>query len=196
MAFPRGFCAPKRRDLTGMTFGKLTVIEEAPKCGHYWRWKCKCACGSIQLAVREIALLRGDIQSCGCLTGDTITKKHGLRPYEALYRRMLYNIKRKGLLTDITYEDFAEFAQIKECHYCGSRINWQIARPQNKGNRSVAYNLDRKDNSGNYTLRNVVVCCFPCNSAKGARFTYGEWLCMATALRAYRARNEAQDGVS
>lgn len=36
---------PKKLNLIGQRFGRLTVIEEAPNQGRYTQWKCLCDCG-------------------------------------------------------------------------------------------------------------------------------------------------------
>ena len=53
-------------DLTGRTFGRLTVLERAENTKRGTaRWKCKCECGSI-ITIRGDALSRGITVSCGC----------------------------------------------------------------------------------------------------------------------------------
>lgn len=54
------------KDLTGMKFGRLTVIEKVDhnKCGQ-WRWRCKCECGN-ETVVDGPSLTRGLTTSCGC----------------------------------------------------------------------------------------------------------------------------------
>ena len=68
-------CGQKHRkieDLTGRTFGKLTVIERGEdyinKDGtKYIRWYCRCECGRMSL-VRGVALKYGSTKSCGICT--------------------------------------------------------------------------------------------------------------------------------
>ena len=59
-------------DLTGKTFGRWTVIEQAPRDGLRGtsKWVCKCACGKTKPAVRYNALTTGQSQSCGCLRAE------------------------------------------------------------------------------------------------------------------------------
>lgn len=53
-------------DLTGMKFGKLTVIERAGKTEKdNALWKCICDCGN-PFPARGTGLRRGEITSCGC----------------------------------------------------------------------------------------------------------------------------------
>lgn len=53
-----------RADLTGQTFGKLTVLRRVQELK---RWICRCACGR-ELEVREIDLLRKSQKTCGLCT--------------------------------------------------------------------------------------------------------------------------------
>jgi len=60
-----------RKDLTGMKFGRLTVVEQADDIierkekKHVAAWLCRCDCGN-QVVVRGYALKRGTTTSCGC----------------------------------------------------------------------------------------------------------------------------------
>jgi hypothetical protein len=53
-------------DLTGQTFGRLTVTRrvESPR-GNYWL--CRCSCGGTKHVTNSDGLKRGLIKSCGCL---------------------------------------------------------------------------------------------------------------------------------
>lgn len=52
----------KRIDLTGKTFGQLTVIERLPGL----KWRCRCSCGNEKIVDRS-NLISGHTKSCGCL---------------------------------------------------------------------------------------------------------------------------------
>jgi hypothetical protein len=54
-----------RLDLTGKTFEKLTVVEEAPRLNGRRRWRCVCSCGN-QKTVATASLRSGHTISCGC----------------------------------------------------------------------------------------------------------------------------------
>lgn len=59
---------PRKRDLTGMSFGRLTVIDLhglSPTSGRLL-WDCLCDCGGRTLTLTS-SLLRGHTRSCGCL---------------------------------------------------------------------------------------------------------------------------------
>ena len=60
---------PKKLDLAGKQFGRLTVIEQAKNVGRRSAWKCICACGKERIAT-SAGLMRGYTKSCGCLVTD------------------------------------------------------------------------------------------------------------------------------
>ena len=65
----------KFKDLTGMKFGRLTVVERVedhimPSGRHRTKWKCKCDCGN-EVSVIDCNLTRKNgTKSCGCLRQD------------------------------------------------------------------------------------------------------------------------------
>lgn len=66
-------------DLTGKTFGRLTVIKRAedyirPNGNHSVRWLCKCSCEENKYVVVLGQLLRsGSTKSCGCLHNEMLS---------------------------------------------------------------------------------------------------------------------------
>lgn len=62
-------------DLTGQRFGRLVVLEEAPKNKREGpSWVCRCDCGNICVAHRK-ELRRGDTKSCGCWKKETLKNR-------------------------------------------------------------------------------------------------------------------------
>ena len=61
-------CINNIKDLSGQTFGKLTVVNFAgsSKRGHA-KWLCKCECGN-EKAIFGGHLTSGSTKSCGCIT--------------------------------------------------------------------------------------------------------------------------------
>jgi len=55
------------KDLTGMRFGKLTVIEREESLYKGAMWKCICECGNF-CVTRGSSLTSGITRSCGCLS--------------------------------------------------------------------------------------------------------------------------------
>ena len=66
---------PKPIDLTGKTFGRLTVIKRARnnKDGRTM-WLCKCECGNERVVLGK-CLRNGHTQSCGCLNKEIVSKR-------------------------------------------------------------------------------------------------------------------------
>jgi hypothetical protein len=56
---------PRFRDLTGQTFGRLTVINRADNKNNCTRWNCVCECGKSR-TIFSMHLLAGLTRSCGC----------------------------------------------------------------------------------------------------------------------------------
>lgn len=71
------------RDLTGMRFGKLLVLErdyekqkQTSRRDTYW--KCQCDCGNITTIIRNCLTKENGQKSCGhCIERETIGKKFG-----------------------------------------------------------------------------------------------------------------------
>ena len=51
--------------MIGARFGRLVVIEQAPKIDRYARVRCRCDCGALT-EVRGTHLRSGHSRSCGC----------------------------------------------------------------------------------------------------------------------------------
>jgi len=60
---------PPVYDLTGQSFGQLTVLrldpDKPPRHGKYY-WLCQCSCGNVA-SVQAYQLRKGRTRSCGCL---------------------------------------------------------------------------------------------------------------------------------
>ena len=75
----------KLLDISGMRYGRLTVIERAednitPSGQHKKMWRCRCDCGRITL-LRGDHLSHGAVKSCGCLKAQNLVelrKTHGM----------------------------------------------------------------------------------------------------------------------
>jgi hypothetical protein len=136
-----------------------------------WLWRCACGKETIH---------RSRIQSKSC---GSCVKTNKLRPFESLYRHFIRQAAENKRETDIFFEDFLKFTEIKTCYYCGGPIRW--VEYCGRGPGSQKFNLDRKDNSVGYLKSNVVVCCTRCNRAKSNHFTHDEWLQLGRIIRSW-----------
>lgn len=65
----------KKVDLTGMRFGKLTVLNDEGKTKHgQYKWRCRCDCGN-STVVQISNLRRGHTTSCGCAVSPELKKR-------------------------------------------------------------------------------------------------------------------------
>ena len=66
----------KLKDLTGCTFGRLTVIRRDLTRGtKKTYWLCQCICGQYKSVVKD-NLLSGNTQSCGCYNSEAVRKRN------------------------------------------------------------------------------------------------------------------------
>lgn len=118
----------KKRDLTGYSFGRLTVISEAGSTRQGLRWLCQCTCGKSTTVAAE-AIVSSRTKSCGCLRNEKSSarqRKHGQsgsanKAYTAwaqMRRRCLVkqsaNYKHygaRGITICPQWDNFAVFAQ-------------------------------------------------------------------------------------
>ena len=181
-------------DITGQTFGRLTVLRKHPKPS---MWECSCSCGGITLATGT-NLRRGNTSSCGCLHKEklvaynqaTKTLPEIWRADMNYYVRKLgyrRNKKSKGLGTNQfsevpREEDHSEHPSLQwdlnlqeytalvtsDCHYCGQPPA-QRAMGRSMPSDLKKNGIDRKNNDLGYTPDNCVPCCASCNRAKNAK---------------------------
>lgn len=61
----------RTHNLTGQTFGKLTVLGPSHSDGRKWHWKARCQCGTVVVKIgteMKKQVNRGQTPNCGCLT--------------------------------------------------------------------------------------------------------------------------------
>ena len=85
----------KKIDLSGMKFGRLTVLcENGRKRGEIC-WKCQCDCGNI-INVSSYSLRIGETKSCGCYQKERTSKANTIHgdAETSLWRRWVHMIDR------------------------------------------------------------------------------------------------------
>lgn len=72
---------PKFIDLTGNTYGRLTIVSLVPReKGEPTRWNCICSCGNEYVGLGS-SIKHGNTTSCGCAKREALLKRnetHGL----------------------------------------------------------------------------------------------------------------------
>lgn len=145
-------------DLTGQTYGRLTVERRAEnsKAGGA-RWCCRCSCGAT-LIVEAIKMRTGNTLSCGCLRRETTSAigrrafRHGGKvggkeskeygPWRAMHRRC-YD-------PDNTSYQWYGAKGIKVCRRWHKYENFLA----DMGRRPPGMTLDRRDNTKDYSKSN------------------------------------------
>lgn len=145
----------KFRDLTGLRFGRLTVIKQYSNNHGQIKWLCRCDCGGTTTVLGG-HLITGHTKSCGCLERETKATQQGLRvKYPKLYRVWSHMKSRCENPKDKSYKGYGArgIAVCKEWQTLRNFIEWAL----NNGYKENL-TLDRINNDGNYE---------PCN----CRFT-------------------------
>lgn len=140
---------PRFQDLTGRTFGRLTVVAYAGKRNGMRQWLCRCECNcGKDKAYFAVNLLRGKSKSCGCLNAEVSgarRRTHGMTrtttyvAWHAMWQRC----------TDATRKDYSRYGG-RGINVC-SRWERFEAFLSDMGERpSPSHSIDRINNSGDY----------------------------------------------
>lgn len=142
-------------DLTGLTFGRWTVIDRYEDKGKAQRWKCVCACGTEKL-VNGNHLKRGNTQSCGCLaTERRIGNQHGRTHNLSHLPEYQSWLRAKSRCNNPKNPSYARYGErgIRVCErWLESFENfYEDVGPK----PSDIHSIDRIDSNGNYEPGNV-----------------------------------------
>lgn len=117
----------KFKDLTGMVFGRLTVIERAPnhitpKGCQITMWRCKCSCPlGEECIVSSGNLLNKNTQSCGCLHKESCSAMHNANVKHNAFDVCNDFVKMYTLKGEVFYIDVEDLSKVKEyCWYINS----------------------------------------------------------------------------
>ena len=160
--------------LIGTMVNGKEMLEHVPQKGYMNKFKYRCSCGHISVALLQSIQKGTRCTYCG-YKGPRPNRR--LRPYEAVYNTFKQRTKH---LVQITYEDFFEIIKNQKCHYCFQNLKMSKFNIANtNGSHSC---LDRKDCDYGYTKENIVPCCPKCNYGKGKWYTYKEWVVVGQAM--------------
>lgn len=141
-------------DLTGKSFGRLTVLTKTKSKCKQITWLCRCDCGK-EIPVLSWNLRSGHTISCGCKCSENL--KNGLRTSHKLINHRLYGIweNMKSRCYNPNTPQFQYYGQqgIVICdewkHEFLSFYNWAI-----KNGYSDELSIDRINPYGNYEPSN------------------------------------------
>jgi len=141
----------KIKNLIGLSFGRLTVTNVAPRdTQNKLRWELVCTCGNI-IITRGASLQNGHTRSCGCLGAENLLLRTTHNKSKTPEWKAWKNMKAR-----CNNPDDARFKG-----YGGRGISmckrWDIFEnfyADMGGKPSTKHSLDRINNNGNYTRQN------------------------------------------
>ena len=152
-------------DLTGKTFGKLTVVSLLPARAknRQAQWRCRCSCGKWVPVVSGSNLRSGNTASCGCDSKDIASetgrrnKTHGLAGESGShhYRRWGSIKQRTRNPNAHNYPNYGGRGISFHQPWADSFILFKTWLDENLGPCPEGYSLDRIDNNGNYEPSNL-----------------------------------------
>lgn len=93
------------------------------------------------------------------------------------FNHMKKSAKRRGLLVDMTLDQYMLLLEDKTCHYCKN------------GLAETGSSLDRKNSNLGYSVENCVPCCTDCNMIRGKdRISHLEMIEVANLLNKLRSK--------
>ena len=120
------------KDLSGMTFGRWTVIERGEdQIDHNGTrrttWKCRCECGNERDVVAQ-SLIRGNSQSCGCLNRE-LTSVRNRKPNKFIIKDKhvvgVMNNGKEFLFDKDDYDKVSKYTWYTTNGYVSTRDNQQ-----------------------------------------------------------------------
>jgi hypothetical protein len=183
-----------RIDITGQTYGRLTVLRRdfTPRKKHGTYWVCSCECGNEHVTTSG-QLRDGAVRSCGCLARELARQRQQKDPdlvnLHCLYLSYQRAALDRGIAFDLTEDECGRLFS-GACFYCGSPPSLVKAVHKNRmapgREKGLVHNgIDRLNSRLGYSSDNVVSCCTFCNYAKRDR-TVGEFTSWLDQLVVFR----------
>jgi hypothetical protein len=102
-------------DLTGMQFGRWTVLKLAKSKNHQSKWLCRCNCeNKTERIVFGFSLVSGESTSCGCRNREIVSKTH--KKYNVFILDGEFGIGICSNKNVCFYFDLEDYEKIKD--YC------------------------------------------------------------------------------
>lgn len=163
---------PKRKDLTGVVFGELTVLGFShsyvqPSGQKRAVWKVQCSCGVVKECSTSNLLSKSTV-SCGHVGAENRRKSRVVENSGAAKNYLYISYKKRAEYRNLPFllcvEKFIELTE-GNCVYCGNAPS-NIRKGRGSAGSYVYNGIDRIDNAKGYFEGNVVSCCGICNQMK------------------------------
>ncbi len=153
-------------DISGQTFGRLTVVEYAGRNRTSAQWLCKCQCGN-EVVVIGNKLRNGHTKSCSCAQKEVVgalNRTHGKR-FSSEYQSWKAMRERCNYAGSISYSNYGAKG-VTVCERWQNSFANFLADMGLKPDKT--YTIDRTDNSKGYSPDN---CTWATKREQGANTT-------------------------
>jgi hypothetical protein len=153
--------AHNKIDMTGLKFGRLTVIEESGRTDRGMViWRCICDCGN-EVSIPGKSLRQNNTRSCGCLQKDTAriigrnNKTHGAKSNKERTRLYIIYINMKQRCLNPKNKAYKNYGG-RGISICDDwKESFEVFRDWALSNGYTDFlTIDRINNDGNYTPNN------------------------------------------
>lgn len=139
-------------DLTGHTYGRLTVVSYVSR--KPTKWSCRCSCGNTSVAT-TINLRSGNTTSCGCVHRErcsVASRTHG-QTGSTEYRTWSHMIARCYNPRDTDFKDYGArgITVCDEWHYSFEAFYRDMGPKP-----SPRHSIERVDNNSGYFAKNCI----------------------------------------
>lgn len=152
-------------DLTGQTFGYLTVEKLAFSKKNKKFWNCVCKCGE-RIITYTAQLRSGKTKSCGCLHREKIrTCSYGEAAFNKLYNSYKRQAEKRNFKFELNKEQFSIITK-SNCYYCDKSPSMCWKEKGQLWGEYIYNGIDRLDSNIGYVIENCVPCCKTHNRMK------------------------------
>ena len=177
---------PSVVDLTGKSFGRLTVVSRAANSPHgKARWVCRCECGT-DVTVVGATLTRGATSSCGCSRREKMASRqrtHGLSKSSPIYGIWKGMRKRCSDPSDRFYHRYGG----RGIGVCDRWLDFANFHHDMIGTYRPGLTIERRDVDSGYSPEN---CCWVTLAEQFKNTSQTHWvefdserMCLADAAR-------------
>jgi len=178
------------KNLTGISFNRITVIKKSHKGPNGWLWECDCICGN-KMYMLQYDILKKKTMSCGCFQKEVVKEilikrntSHGLSKTREY--KIWQGIKKRCF--NNRFKFYPHYGG-RGITICKSWLNFESFLAD-MGPCPEGHSIDRINNDGNYEPKNCRWAKdeIQANNKRSNRILdcFGEKLTMSMAAEKYR----------